>query len=157
MLLAGTIDVAYEPTVTTKYDLRVILEANLNNFVVQAEHNRMLCPHPLFHHYQILFDAGFWAKNTSLHYAVKVACRCGNWLFWVAFVLELIFAPLQVLRKMLHQEDFLLDLLWCIFDQVLLNLLLTTSGVSLNVGHVLGRYITKHFRVIIEVDTTGAI
>ena len=54
---------------------------------------------------------------------------------------------------MLEQEDLLLDLLWHLIFRIAVNLLLPTRRVALCVGDSFGTRVSKHLRVVIEVDS----
>lgn len=108
----------------------MVLEVNLNNFVAEAEHNGMLCPHPLLH-----VDAAWWIlKLVSL--IKKVSLDQLLLLLWIVVLLQV---GLEVLKK----GNFLLQLLWEVREIVLgHNILLFVGGNCLSL-------------IVVELRSTG--
>ena len=121
----------------------------------------MLGPHPLFNHDLNLLDCTFWRQNApaSITRQCEHAGRASNILisFCIAFLLEFVFVAFKVLCKVLHQENFLLDLFGCFFNHVGVGLLLSASWITLCIGYILASSISNHLRIVVEVDTKAAV
>jgi len=77
----------------------MVLEVNLNDFVAEAEHDRVLCSHPFFD----INGSGRVLQLVGLVQFVSL----NELLFFLRIIVLL-----QVGLKVLKQSDFLLKILW---------------------------------------------
>ena len=80
--LSLLVNIGHVSVLRVEKNLSVVLEVNLNNFVAEAEHNGMLCPHPLLH-----VDAAWWIlKLVGL--IKKVSLDQLLLLLWIVVLLQ---------------------------------------------------------------------
>jgi hypothetical protein len=122
----------------------VILEVNLNDFVAEAEHDRVLSSHPFF-------DVdGAWRVLQFIGLVQFVSLNELLFFLWIVVLL-------QVGLKVLKQSDFLLKILRVTREVVLLHhvlLLVRCNCFSFIVVELRATRLGHNFRRIVEENTS---
>ena len=139
--LTSLVNIGHKLGLRAEHDFGMVLEIDLNDFVREAEHDSMACPHPLLDVNDI-FDL-------ALRQLIGVdLCRfVGLWLL----------TALKVASEMLKKRDFLLQFLRVLSKRVLFPDVLTISTSSLIVVEVVAVRVQHYLCRVIKVDSGGFV
>ena len=119
--LAPLVDIRHKFGLRAEHDFGVVLEIDLHDFVREAEHDSMTCPHPLF----------------DVHDILDLALRELIGVYLCRFVGLGFFTPLKVASEVLKKGDLLLQLLRVLSKCVLFPDVLTIGAPPLVVVEVI--------------------
>lgn len=139
--LASLVDIGHKFGLRAEHDFGVVLEIDLHDFVREAEHDSMTCPHPLLDVHDIL--------DLALRELIGVdLCR---------FVGLGLFAALKVASEVLKKGNFLLQLLRVLSKCVLFPDVLAIGTPSLVVVEVITVRVQYYLCGVIKVYPCGLI
>jgi len=129
---AFLVDVGDHTSLGAEYDLGVVLEVDLHDFVGEPEHNGVLGAHPLFD--------------------LDLAFRGGG-----LDELDVLVAAVQLALEVLQQRDFLVQVLGLVLDVLLLGVVVAFSGAALDLVEDFRVGFHDHFGRVVEEDSAGPI
>jgi hypothetical protein len=131
------VDVSDQTALRVEQDLRVVLEADLDDLVGEAEHDRVLSPHPLLH----------------IHDILHLALRELVWVHWGRLVGFGLFTAFKVASEVLEKCHFLLQLLGVFSEGIFFADVLSVGTSSLVIVKMIAVRIEHDLGGVVKIDT----